>query len=776
MISAIRKLHLFKKTSFRVLLLLELCLLLAGIAGLFGKSAVYEFDLDAAAPVLGSYTEDAGGYSAASAGGQSGVLVSFDGISLPRGVYRITLLYDTDTNMENLCQISDASAAYKTLLANYDFLYAGLHETDFNVWLMTAQDSLSVEVTYGGSGSLVVTGLKISETNALSRMMIFCVAVGALFVNALYAFAQYDRQYHVAVKTKNILFCLGLIILAASLPLMTDRMISTGDLIYHLLRIEGIKDGLLSGQFPVRIAPEWQQGYGYASSIFYGETVLYLAAFFRLIGFPVVASYRMFWFVVTAATVLIAFYCFSRIFQETYIGLLCSLVYSLSLHRIIKTYVTGSLGETLGVMLLPVLAWGFYRVFTEDTADRRYRRSWIPLTIGFAGLVQSHLLTGEQAGFFTILLCVVLWKKAFRRRTFTVLAKTVIYSCLVSTWFLVPFADYMLTGDFAIQHTSGRTIQYRGLYPAQLLQTFFQVGDTVLYDETGLYQARPLGLGIAFILVFCIWIGLSFFHKTERMNPKMKGLGKISAAFGFLAMLMCLSIFPWDRLQNLSPVLATLISSIQFPDRFLSMATLFMTLLTGVVTVWVRENQPGKGVRVYVAVVAGLAVVSALYLTDSMLLTASSIQVYNAEAMGTGYISGGEYIPYGTDTDQLVYRDPETEENVVLVSYEKNGLTIQATCYNDSDREGAMSLPLLYYKGYQATDLETGESIPLMADDDNILCVAVPAGYQGTILVQFVSPWYWRAAEVVSALTFLMLAVCVAWSRKRERNGELCNE
>ncbi len=774
MISAIQKLNLLQKPSFRVILILELCLILTGVAGLFGKSDVYEFDLDAATPVLGRYTVDADGYSAAAAGGQSGVLVSFDGISLPRGVYRITLSYHTDTNMENLCQISDASAAYKTLLANYDFLYAGLHETDFNVWLLTAQDSLSVEVTYGGSGSLVVTGLKISETNVLSRMMIFCVLIGSLLVNALYIFAQYDRQYQVAVKTKNIIFCLGLIMLAASFPLMTDRMIYMGDLLYHLLRIEGIKDGLLSGQFPVRIEPEWQQGYGYASSVFYGETLLYLAAFFRLIGFPVITSYRMFWFVVTAATVLVSFYCFSRIFEETYIGLLCSLVYTLSLYRITKTYVTGALGETLGILFLPFLAWGFYRVFTGDTADRRYRRAWVPLTIGFAGLLQSHLLTGEKAGLFTILLCVVLWKKVFCRRTFEVLAKTVIYSCLISAWFLVPFADYMLTGDFVIQHVSARTIQDRGLYPAQLLLTFFKVGKNVFYEDTGLYEAQPLGLGIAFTLVFCIWIGLLFFHKTDQMDPRMKGLGKISAAFGFLAMLMCLNIFPWDRIQNLSPVLATLISSIEFPDRFLSMATLFMTILTGVVTVWVRENLQGKIVTAYAAIIAGLAVASALYLTDNMLLTTDNFQVYDAEALGTGYISGGEYLPYGTDTDQLMYRDPVTEESVVVTGYKKDGLNIQVSCYNDNSQEGAMNLPLLYYKGYQAMDMGTGESISLMADDSNILCVAVPAAYSGTILVRFVSPWYWRAAEVLSVLTFLMLAAGVTWSRKRERNGDLC--
>lgn len=50
-----------------------------------------------------------------------------------------------------------------------------------------------------------------------------------------------------------------------------------GDLFYHLMRVEGIRDAFLTGQFLVRISPEWQQGYGYASPIFYGETVLYPA-------------------------------------------------------------------------------------------------------------------------------------------------------------------------------------------------------------------------------------------------------------------------------------------------------------------------------------------------------------------------------------------------------------------------------------------------------------------------------------------------------------------
>ncbi len=97
--------------------------------------------------------------------------------------------------------------------------------------------------------------------------------------------------------------------------------------------------------------------------------------------------------------------------------------------------------------------------------------------------MQSHLLTGEQAGAFTILLCLILIKKVFRKETFCSLAKTVIYSVLLSAWFLVPFADYMLRGDFVIQHVSGRVIQYRGLYLTNLLFTFFRNGYNVFYSD-----------------------------------------------------------------------------------------------------------------------------------------------------------------------------------------------------------------------------------------------------------------------------------------------------
>ncbi len=775
-IKALQTLQIEKKRFFKVIVVIELILLLLGIVGLFGKDDIYFFDSQAMTTHFGTYSAEQDGVYVDNSLGQVGNAVDFANISLPAGVYRVALLYDTDSNMKNRCTVTDASYDYKTLLCNGEHLYAGLHETDFTMWLLTDKDNLTVHSIYEGEGSLTVKGLQITETNALSRMWIFWVLLGSLILNAGILYVQYDKVYSISKKDKNVAFGLALVILFSALPLMMDGMISGGDLVYHLQRIEGIKDGILSGQFPVRIAPEWQQGYGYASSVFYGETILYLAAMLRMIGFSVVGTYRMFLFAVNAATVLVAYYSFRKMFGDKYIGLLCSMVYTLSIYRISKTFICGSIGETFGILFLPLIAYGFWRVFTQDIREKSYQRAWLPLTVGFTGLLQSHLLSCEQVGGFTILLCILLWKKVFRPKTFMVLAKTVIFSSLLSAWFLIPFLDYMVTGDFVIKHVSGRTIQSRGLYPAHLLFTYFESGANVFFADNGMRDSQPIGVGISLLLALTVWIGLLFFRKSKALEQKELVLGKIAAGFGILAMGMSLAIFPWDKIQSLNALTATLVSSIQFPNRFLTIATVCLTIVAGVVAKWVAKEYTQKGMAVCFAAMTALVSISSVYLMNEMMNNVDTFCVYNEEGMGTGYIAGAEYLPYGADPSLFVHRDPIVEDNIVVEHYEKDALTVEVTCHNTSDREGAMELPLLYYKGYEARDMKTGEPIPIYIGNNSVVGVAVPAGFEGMIQVTFESRWYWRVAEVISVMAFAGLCVVCFLEKKKEAKSSSASD
>jgi hypothetical protein len=666
--------------------------------------------------------------------------------------------------------------AGKMLRTNGAQLYSGLNSTDYDMTLLEATSKLSVNVEYQGSGMLYVQGLTILQNNKLNRCILFCVLLLFTLINLLYFYREYDREHHISVRKKTVAFCLGVTTLIAAAPLLTDSIHTGGDLVYHLMRIEGIKDGILAGQFPIRISPEWQQGYGYASPIFYGETLLYIAALFRLIGFTVEASYKIFMFLVAAATVLISYASFKHIFRDEYVGVFCSLLYSVSIYRIYKTYFCGALGECFGVMLLPLIAWGFYNVFTQDIHDKSYRKNWIVLTVGFTLLLQSHLLTCEMVGLFTIILCVVLWKKVFRKETFIVLAKTVVYTILLSAWFIVPFADYMLTGDFVIHHVSERTIQYRGLLPAHLLMTFFIDGGNVFFDTGGMADSAPVGVGLVLIIPLLILIYFFFSGKAKKLEKNMRGLAVVSIAFSCAAMLMSLCIFPWDCIQQINQLAATLVSSIQFPNRFLTIASLCLVLAAGVTAKYIMENCSKSWKAAFFSGMMMLVAICNIYLMEQGYETGGFARIYNSEGMGTGYISGGEYLPTGASAGDFVYHDPVCTGELQYSNYEKQSLGAFAYMVNGGAETETATYALLYYKGYHAYEADTGQELNCYSGENCQVTVDIPAGFEGNVQVKFVSPVYWRIAEIVTAVTLLSMVLCAVYGagKRKKENKSVC--
>ncbi|MDE7224486.1 MAG: hypothetical protein K2O34_12010, partial [Acetatifactor sp.] len=527
-----------------------------------------------------------------------------------------------------------------------------------------------------------------------------------------------------------------------------------------------------SGQFPVRIAPDWQQGNGYADAVFYGQTLLLPAALLRMIGFTVNTSYRIYMVLINAATAWLSYYCFRRIFKDKYVGLLCSMLYTMSIYRLYKTYMCGSLGETFGCLFLPLLVYGFYRVFTEDIKAREYKWSFLPLMIGFAGIIQSHMLTCEIAGGFTILLCIVLWKKVFRRETFWALAKAAVGSVLAAAWFVVPFLDYMMTGDFVIHHVSGRTIQNRGLYLAHLFAFPTLAGGEALTYENGMRATAPMGIGFTLLAVWLVWgylraAGIIRRKAAEPLKKEELTLGRIMWWFAGMCMLMCLSLFPWDRIQSIHRITAVLVSSLQFPNRFLTMGTVSCVCIAGVISVYVFRRNQRSAKMFWAGALVAMTLLTSVFVQTDCLYKSSFMRVYNDEGMSNGYISGAEYLPYGTNAAELIYREPIPGGGVEIESYEKGALKMDVSC-NSPGGEGTLNLPLLYYKGYRACDRDTGEAMEVYAGENNTVHVKVPAGYEGTVRTAFVSPWYWRLAEAVSLVFCIGAAV---WYHRVKRKG-----
>lgn len=60
---------------------------------------------------------------------------------------------------------------------------------------------------------------------------------------------------------------------------------------------------------------------------------------------------------------------------------------------------------------------------------------------------------------------------------------------------------------------------------------------------------------------------------------------------------------------------------------------------------------------------------------------------------------------------------------------------------------------------YRCFDTSTKQAFPVSRGSNNKVHVDLPDHYSGTLRVDFVEPWHWRAAEMISLITFIGIAV-----------------
>ncbi len=696
--------------------------------------------------------------------------VIYDQIALPPGVYDVVLEYDTNTSMKNLCYLEDSTVYTGALLTNGENLHEHLNSTDFSMWLFENTEALQMKILYGGEGMLVTGNLTFYETNALWTLILTITWSIAIALCGVFAFFKYDKIIGVDKEKKSIVFALLCIILLASIPYLQNANMTGGDLGYHLMRIEGIKDGLKSGQFPLRIEPEWLFGHGYANAIFYCSTLLYFPAVLRLLGFTVMTSYNLYCIALNIATAWIAYYCFSKIFKDRYIGLLCGGLYTLSIVRIYNMCFRAAVGEFSALTFMPLVLYGLYRAFTEDIHSKSYKNIWIPITVGYAGLIQTHVLTCEITAFLTIIICVVMIKRVFVKETFCVLAKGALGAALASCWYLVPFLDYYLNENLHIQYVSGRTIQERGLYPAQVFFHWWKLGDNVLTNYEGMVDSHAMGVGLIFGIGLGIFFIFWFVGKWRNVRENVMRLAKLSWMLGSMLILLSLSVFPWDKIQRTNSVLASLVSSIQFPNRFLGWSTVFLIVVIGSLLWYFRYNNKMWYYYLGVIVILLSIFTSGVYLTDYVCRDKQYVSIYNEEGMGFGYVSGGEYLIEGTNVAALDFGVPAFSENVEVITYDKEYLHMQVACSNYGGEAEYVELPLLHYKGYRAYVVQTGEELATVKGSNNVVRVYLPEGFDGEIEVKFVSPLHWRISEVITYMWWICIGVTVLkWRIRKEK-------
>lgn len=685
---------------------------------------------------------------------ESGLFDYTEDIALKRGTYDITIRYETDTDIKNYCTTRATTKYYRSLRTDKTLLQRRTNEITYTIYLLEDVEDFQIETYYGGEGYMIIKGFSIQETRALKRIEIFLMALIFLALDAVYLIKK--NRLLDNIPSNKLYAAIGIagIALIASLPALVGYFARRWDTPFHMLRIEGIKEGLLQGQFPVKMQPNWLYEYGYPVSLYYGDLFLYIPAVLRIIGFPVHTSYNVLLVIANFATAAIAYISLHKIAKDRYIAIVGSLLYTMAPYRLMTMYYRSGLGEILAVTFLPLIAYGIYTAFTGDVKEKQFRYAWVPMVIGFSGIIQSHTLTCILCAMFILPLCVIKIKKTLQKERFLVLAKTVIYTTLLNLWFILPFITSMKSLAVLSPARTGKRIQYLGTKIVQMFNLLYPgYGDNNAAEGVG---GMTLGVGLTLGLALFLYPVLCRALKAESKKEiiSLKYLFWMS----MISIVLTTIYFPWDWLSEIFGKYNTWISNIQFPWRFLEISCVLLVFMFALGMKAIKQSELSRWLPSALVVFAVLGTVSGMSQIDGHIYGHGAsfyyyglTYAYDIDALGLTGDNVTEYLIEGTDIDSLI-PGSITSENLELWDYEKEGIRIFFTCENSTEEDGYVELPLLWYPNYRARDAAGGK-LTIEAGNNNVIRVLVPAGYYGDVTVEYKHLTSWRVAEAISLIS-----------------------
>lgn len=694
--------------------------------------------------------------SAESTVDESGTVEVLPGLSLGRGTYRVdlgTLVAGTTDD----AAVEFYSLEHGVLLQ--DKISNGISVNSYTLELERPENIIYVRTISEPGIPVEIHSVTVMADRPLyTDTVVNIVLFAAVYI--LFGFYYFRRRMPDA-KLK-ILLILAFGVLLSSYPLFTDYLTQGHDMNFQLYRIEGIKDGLLSGQFPVRIHPTHANGYGYATPVLYPELFLYIPAVFRLMGMSVVGSFQLFLLLINTATAFIMYYAMKDMTKSRYTAALASFIYTVSSYRVACVIQRSALGEILALCFLPLVVAGIYNLFLGD------KKKWYQLVIGASAILQSHMITTLLTLMFAVTMGVIYLPKLLKEKRWLGLVKTVALILLLNLWYIVPFFDFYRL-DLKLKHTSdGLSIFFNNaVIPAQLFNLF---SDRYGYSHNldggiGGEMSMTPGLLAALCILIC---GIVYFiYKKEKGS-----YGKRLYIYGLLMLLGSTSLIPWQKLQGIGLV-NSLAAMIQFPWRLLGFSSLLVIAASALLLqkAEIKWNMRQKTALMAAVLLTGMlgAVAFGTVATDQPVFLRKAQAVDLTSTIGMNQ----EYLLEGTQSELLVGNAyAVSDEAVSVTGYSKNGTTDTVSYQdNSASNESFIEIPLLWYPGYSAVD-SSGERLTLTAGDNNVIRVYLPGRTEGSFTVRYTGKTIYHAAEALSFLTLAGCAICGVIMLRRKHMGE----
>lgn len=389
-----------------------------------------------------------------------------------------------------------------------------------------------------------------------------------------------------------VFFILCAVILGASWSLLQPGMFKIHDFI-HGVRITEMHRALVEGQVPVRWTEHFGYGYGMPLYEFYAPLPYYVGTFFYSLGIPLVTSVKLLFLLSTVGTAFGAYLLGRSLFSRRSAGILIAAAFTLAPYRALNLFVRGALSETWGMMALP---WIFYGIVASK--EDRWRGFYAVL-FGCVVLVASHNLTALIAAPFIVIftLGLLLSDLLTRKGELSEVLKRIgalsgaaVLSLGVTAFYAVPaFLEKSFTQIESTILSGYFDFSLHFLYIRQFFASAWGYGGS----EWGPYDPISFYLGFGQISTMFFTVGLFGWYviqsvrkkKTMQLLTEKKFLLTVTVLVivaGALGMSLQHSIAIWRTIEVLS--------YIQFPWRYLSIASLGLAIITAVPLLFIRDR------------------------------------------------------------------------------------------------------------------------------------------------------------------------------------------
>ena len=546
---------------------------------------------------------------------------------------------------------------------------------------------------------------------------------------------------------ENLILC-GLVLFCC-LPLTVPYVLDGHDLSFHMLRIAGLADGLVDGDFPVRLQGVWGNGYGAAVGVIYPDIFMYPFAALYALGLPLYMAYKLYIVAVNVAAVLIAHYSFSRMSDNKTIAMLAMILYSCSMWRLIDIFTRQALGEYTAMTFLPLAALGIYEIYCSDAGGNS-------LFLGLSGIVLSHPLSFLMTAEFVFLFCMIEFRETFSKRVFPLLLKQGILTFLLNAWVIVPLLDYYLFEGLGVS-AANKNMQRNGMYFAQFFSLDYEMNSySIEYSAT---REMPLTIGIGLMIVVLISISAIVLRKN------LKRTFVIIAFLDVLALYMSTAYFPYAWFMEHLHGFYHVIEAIQFPWRYLTIATILSCVLAlflfGSIQSEKLFSERSRCNVIMWMVIAVTLFQSLSYISQYINQKGDKLSCLSESAIDS-LVNSDLYLLAQVDQNEMrngaiLFSEEDKLKAEVL---DRNGTRFMLYMKNDSSGNEYIDLPIMGYSEYVVND----DRISLSRGYNKRLRLNIPAGYNGAVNVRFNEPVLWRVCEIISLGTLLWV-IC----RRRKR-------